>query len=148
MSLNNYKFIIIPILTLLICQIIKFSIESIKSNKLKWGRLFNGSGGMPSSHTSFATSLTTLIGINIGVESPLFAIGLVFTLIIAYDSMGLRMQSGKQAQAINLIVDELFENDIKFNFRKLKEQLGHQPLEVLGGIILGICSSIILDLMF
>lgn len=145
--LNNYKFIIIPILTLIICQIIKFSIESTKSKKLKWGRLFNGSGGMPSSHTSFSSSLTVLMGLEFGFDSPFFAISLVFSLIVAYDAMGLRMQSGKQAEAINTIVDELFENNIKVNFSKLKEELGHQPLEVLGGIILGIVTSIVLNIL-
>ena len=145
--LNNFKFVIIPIITLMICQIIKFSIESIKTKKLKWGRLFNGSGGMPSSHTSFSTSLTMLMGLNFGFDSPFFAIPLIFTLITAYDAMGLRMQSGKQAEAINLIVDELFENNIKISFEKLKEELGHQPLEVLGGIVLGILSATILNII-
>lgn len=145
--INHYKFIIIPILTLILCQIIKFSIESIKSKKLVWGRLFNGSGGMPSSHTSFSTSLTVIMGLNFGFDSAFFAIPLVFTLITAYDAMGLRMQSGKQAEAINLIMDELFDNDIKINIVRLKEQLGHQPLEVLGGLVLGTLSSIIFNII-
>lgn len=146
--INNYKLVIIPILSLIVCQIIKFSIESIKSKKLKWGRLFNGSGGMPSSHTSFSTSLTTIMGLEFGFDSAFFAIPLVFTLIVAYDSMGLRMQSGKQAEAINMIVDELFDDNVKLNFVKLKEELGHRPLEVLGGIVLGITVSIILNIIF
>lgn len=145
--LNNYKFVIIPIITLVICQIIKFSIESVKSKKLKWGRLFNGSGGMPSSHTSFSTSITMLMGLNFGFDSPFFAVPLIFTLITAYDAMGLRFESGKQAEAINLIVDELFENNIKISLEKLKEELGHQPLEVLGGFILGILSATILNII-
>ena len=146
--INNYKLVIIPILSLIVCQIIKFSIESIKSKKLKWGRLFNGSGGMPSSHTSFSTSLTTIMGLEFGFDSAFFAIPLVFTLIVAYDSMGLRMQSGKQAEAINMIVDELFDDNVKLNFVRLKEELGHRPLEVLGGIVLGITVSIILNIIF
>lgn len=145
--LNHYKYITIPLITLVLCQIIKFGIESIKSKKLKWGRLFNGSGGMPSSHTSFSTSITMLIGLNFGFDSPFFALPLVFTLIVAYDAMGLRMQSGKQAEAINLIVDELFSNDIKVNFGKLKEELGHKPLEVVGGIMLGIISALFFNII-
>lgn len=145
--LNHYKYITIPIITLILCQIIKFGIESIKSKKLKWGRLFNGSGGMPSSHTSFSTSITMLMGLNFGFDSPFFALPLVFTLIVAYDAMGLRMQSGKQAEAINLIVDELFSNDIKVNFGKLKEELGHKPLEVVGGIMLGIISALFFNII-
>jgi acid phosphatase family membrane protein YuiD len=145
--LNHYKYITIPLITLVLCQIIKFGIESIKSKKLKWGRLFNGSGGMPSSHTSFSTSITMLMGLNFGFDSPFFALSLVFTLIVAYDAMGLRMQSGKQAEAINLIVDELFSNDIKVNFGKLKEELGHKPLEVVGGIMLGIISALFFNII-
>ena len=143
--LNHYKYITIPLITLVLCQIIKFGIESIKSKKLKWGRLFNGSGGMPSSHTSFSTSITMLMGLNFGFDSPFLP--LVFTLIVAYDAMGLRMQSGKQAEAINLIVDELFSNDIKVNFGKLKEELGHKPLEVVGGIMLGIISALFFNII-
>ena len=145
--LNHYKYITIPLITLVLCQIIKFGIESIKSKKLKWGRVFNGSGGMPSSHTSFSTSITMLMGLNFGFDSPFFALPLVFTLIVAYDAMGLRMQSGKQAEAINLIVDELFSNDIKVNFGKLKEELGHKPLEVVGGIMLGIISALFFNII-
>ena len=145
--LNHYKYITIPLITLVLCQIIKFGIESIKSKKLKWGRLFNGSGGMPSSHTSFSTSITMLMGLNFGFDSPFFALPLVFTLIVAYDAMGLRMQSGKQAEAINLIVDQLFSNDIKVNFGKLKEELGHKPLEVVGGIMLGIISALFFNII-
>lgn len=144
---NHYKYITIPLITLVLCQIIKFGIESIKSKKLKWGRLFNGSGGMPSSHTSFSTSITMLMGLNFGFDSPFFALPLVFTLIVAYDAMGLRMQSGKQAEAINLIVDELFSNDIKVNFGKLKEELGHKPLEVVGGIMLGTISALFFNII-
>ena len=145
--LNHYKYITIPLITLVLCQIIKFGIESIKSKKLKWGRLFNGSGGMPSSHTSFSTSITMLMGLNFGFDSPFFALPLVFTLIVAYDAMGIRMQSGKQAEAINLIVGELFSNDIKVNFGKLKEELGHKPLEVVGGIMLGIISALFFNII-
>ena len=139
--MNHYKYILIPIITLVICQLIKFTIESIYNKKLKWARLFNGSGGMPSSHTSFSTSLTILLALNLGTDSPIFAVSLIFTLIIAYDSMGLRMESGKQAVAINWIVDELFEND-------LKEELGHKPLEVIIGMLLGFTSAIIFNGIF
>lgn len=95
---------------------------------------------MPSSHTSLSISLTSMIGINLGISDPLFAVTLIFSLIVAYDAMGLRMESGKQAEAINKLFDEIFKEK---DFKKLKEQLGHKPQEVLGGIILGILSSMI-----
>ena len=135
--LEKYKYLLVPIITLLVCQTLKFIIESIISKKLVWGRLFNGTGGMPSSHSSFTISLTMMIGLNLGFDNPLFAISLVFATIVCYDAMGLRMESGKQAEAINKIFDQMFEE----NHTKLKEKLGHKPEEVLGGIMLGIASA-------
>ena len=137
--MREYKFLIVPFITLLVCQTLKFIIESIINKKIVWGRLFNGSGGMPSSHTSFSMSLTMMIGLNLGFNDPLFAIALVFTLIVSYDAMGLRMESGKQAEAINRIFDEIFKDQ---GIKKLKEKLGHKPQEVFAGIILGIISAL------
>ena len=136
--MSDYKFLLVPVMTLLICQTLKFTIESIINKELIWGRLFNGTGGMPSSHTSFSSSLTTTIGLNLGFDSPLFAIALIFTLIVSYDAMGLRMESGKQAEAINKLLDETFKNE---GIKRLKEKLGHKPEEVLAGMILGIVSA-------
>lgn len=141
--LEQYKYVIVPFITLLLCQTIKFTFESITSKKIIWNRLFNGTGGMPSSHTSFSTSLTMMLGLNIGFDSPLFAIALVFTFIVSYDAMGLRMESGKQAEAINKIVDETFSKKDKKKYKKLKEKLGHKPLEVFVGLLFGITSALI-----
>lgn len=137
--LENYKYLLVPIITLVICQTLKFTIESLINKKIVWGRLFNGTGGMPSTHTSFSTSLTMMIGLNLGFDSPLFAATLIFTLIVSYDAMGLRMESGLQAEAINKIFDEIFKEG---NIKRLKEKLGHKPQEVLVGMILGVLSAI------
>lgn len=137
--MEEYKYLLVPVITLLLCQTIKFIIESIINKKLVWGRLFNGTGGMPSSHTSFSTSLTMMIGLNEGFNSPLFAIALVFTFIVSYDAMGLRMESGLQAEAINKIFDEIFKDG---SMKKLKEKLGHKPQEVLVGLIFGTLSAL------
>ena len=134
-----FRFLIVPFVALILCQIIKFSLESVKYKKLRFDRLLNGSGGMPSTHTTFSISLTTLIGLDYHVSSPLFAIALVFSMIVCYDAMGVRYESGKQAEAINDLVEELITNKKKkLNYKVLKEQLGHKPLEVLGGLLLGI----------
>lgn len=143
--MKDYKYLIVPFATLFICQLIKFIIESIKCKKLKWGRLFNGTGGMPSSHTSFTFSCVFMIAKYVGITSPLFAVSLVFSLIVAYDSMGLRMESGKQAEAINILLDEVFES--KEGFSHLKESLGHKPFEVLMGIVLALIISIISNVL-
>ena len=137
---GKYKYLLVPLITLLVCQTLKFTIESIVSKKLVWSRLFKGTGGMPSSHSSFSISLTMMIGLNLGFDNPLFAVSLVFSTIVCYDAMGLRMESGRQAEAINKIFDQISKDG---DFTRLKEKLGHKPEEVLGGIILGIASALL-----
>lgn len=143
--MTNYKYILVPILTLILSQFIKFIIESINQKKLMWGRLFNGSAGIPSSHTAFCISITTLIGINEGFSSALFGACLVFSLIVIYDSLELRMQSGIHAENINKLFDKVFYDD---NYKHLKEKLGHNPIEVLCGIIFGVICALLLNLFF
>lgn len=142
--MNEYRFIIVPFVALLICQLIKFTIESIKDKELRFDRLFNGAGGMPSTHTTFSVSLTTLIALEYGLNSSLFAVALIFSMIVSYDAIGVRYESGKQAEAINDLVEDLIINKKqKLNYKVLKEQLGHKPLEVLGGLILGITVALL-----
>jgi len=127
----KYLYIICPVTALIICQLIKFTIESIKYKRLDFDRLFNGSGGMPSTHTTFSSSLTMLIGYKLGFDSPIFAVSLIFTLITSYDALGVRYESGKQAEAINYLLQG------RKGIEKLKEKLGHKPLEVFVGLLLG-----------
>ena len=141
--MKEYIYLIVPFTSLVLAQIIKFTIESIQNKKLMWARLFNGSAGMPSSHSSFSFSLTVIILLVHGLTSPLFAISLIFSFIVAYDAMGVRLESGKQAEAINTIVTEMFSKKPKITIARLKEQIGHQPLEVLVGMLLGTIVSII-----
>ncbi|MFV0249475.1 MAG: divergent PAP2 family protein [Bacilli bacterium] len=144
--MNDYIYLICPFVTLVICQIIKFITETITTKTINIARLFNGSGGMPSSHTSFSASLMTLIGLRLGFDSVLFAITLIFTFIISYDAMGVRWESGEQAKAINSIYKDLLVAKPKEGFQILKERLGHQPIEVFGGMILGILVGLIFNL--
>ena len=136
--MKDYIYIIGPFISLVVCQLIKFFIESWKNKRLEWGRLFNGAGGMPSTHTTFSMSLTTLIGYTVGIKEPLFAACLIFSFIVSYDAIGVRYESGKQAAAINDLVDELEKkHKKKYRIDELKEQLGHKPYEVMGGALLG-----------
>lgn len=145
--MENYKYIICPFVALIICQILKFLIETIVTKRVNILRLFNGSGGMPSTHTTFSVALTTFIGYELGFDTPIFAIALVFTCITSYDALGVRYESGKQAEAINEIRKELSKKNGKKAFKKLKEQLGHQPLEVLVGGLLGVIVASIFTLI-
>ena len=138
--MEEYKFIIIPFLGLVFSQVIKVILESIKNRRFCYERLLDGSGGMPSTHSSFVTSLTTIIYLEYGISSVYFAICLIFSLVVIYDSMGVRYEAGKQAEVLNDIVEK-----IKFNnkFLELKEKVGHKPIEVFCGVLLGISIALL-----
>ena len=104
-----------------------------------------GSGGMPSSHSAFVCSLATAAGIHYGLGSPEFAITFVLAFIVMYDATGVRRETGKQAQLLNEIMD-VFKNYEGFPTAedKLKELVGHTPLQVGAGAILGIVIAILL----
>ncbi len=138
--MDRFKYVIVPVFTLVLCQLLKFIIEGIKNKDFSLRRLLNGSGGMPSSHTALCTSLLTMFALNEGIDTPYFAIMLVITLVVAYDGMNVRLETGKQAKTINVIVDSIFE---KSDFETLKEELGHRPKEVLFGLLLGLAVAII-----
>ncbi|KAJ8573139.1 hypothetical protein K7X08_009650 [Anisodus acutangulus] len=104
----------------------------------KWDfRIMFASGGMPSSHSALCTALTTSVAICHGVADSLFPVCLGFTLIVMYDAIGVRRHAGMQAEVLNLIVEDLFEGH-PISQRKLKELLGHTPLQVFAGALLGI----------
>lgn len=146
--MGEYKYIFVPFIALVICQFIKFAMESLKHKSLNWNRLINGAGGMPSSHATFSMSLTTLLAYNYGFDNPLVATALIFSFIVCYDAMGVRFESGKQAEVINDIAD-VVEKQNKFKkikFADLKEQLGHKPLEVIMGMLLGITLALLFEI--
>ena len=137
--MEKYKYLIVPIITLVICQFIKFIIESYEKGDWDFKRLFSGSGGMPSSHTALTTSLFAMVLLN-DPSSIEAAIMLVVTMIVAYDGMNVRLETGKQAHTINTLVDSIFQ---KNKYNKLKEEMGHKPKEVLFGILLGLSVALV-----
>ena len=143
--MEEYKYLLIPLISVIIAQVIKAIIETISTKKFSLERLFSGAGGMPSSHTVIVTSLTTLIYLNYGASSALFAISLIFSLIVMYDAMGIRYETGKQAKVINELAKKA---NLKDSFVALKEKIGHKPIEVLVGAIAGIILTCILNIAF
>ena len=97
---------------------------------------------MPSSHTAIVVSLTTLIGKNVGVETPLFALSLIVSLVVMYDAAGVRRAAGKQATLLNKIVQTPGLTGLEVQ-EKLVEVLGHTPLQVVVGAIIGIIVGLI-----
>lgn len=127
------------LLAWLLAQLTKTIIVAIRHGGLNLERMV-GSGGFPSSHTALIVSITTAIGITYGVDSAIFALALVFSLIVMYDASGVRRAAGRQAEILNELIRHLATRKIKISKdgELLKELLGHTPFEVFGGIILGI----------
>lgn len=96
---------------------------------------FFEAGGMPSAHSAAVTSLTLALALSVGWQSHLFVISLVFALIVMYDAAGVRRAAGKQAEILNKIVDDIYASS-QVKVEKLKEILGHDVSEVIGGATL------------
>lgn len=120
-----------------IAQLIKVTIDSIFSKKITLKGFF-ASGGMPSSHSSFVCALTTVIANQYGLDSVYFAICATFSLIVMYDAFHVRRSTGEQAKALNKIIEALINNNVLDGEETLKVILGHSPLQVFAGMILGI----------
>ena len=105
---------------------------------------FMGPGGMPSSHSALVSALAISTGIEAGFDSVAFAITAALSLVVMYDASGIRRAAGKQAEMINAIVEAWDEKDPLMKEIKLKELLGHTPLEVLAGAFLGIMVAILI----
>ncbi len=130
----------IPVITWLFVQSLKVILDVITHKEFNVKR-FWGSGGMPSSHSATVMSLTTVAAITEGVDSFIFAACLIFSIIVMYDAAGVRRAAGKQAKVLNQIIKK--HKDINIQ-EKLIELLGHTPVEVFVGAIIGILSAYVL----
>ncbi|MEL7591901.1 MAG: divergent PAP2 family protein [Anaerolineaceae bacterium] len=106
-----------------------------------------GTGGMPSSHAATVTATMLGIGLFSGFDHPAFAIALAVTMIVLYDAAGVRREAGYHAVMINRLIDEYVKSPM-INQKKLKEVIGHTPLEVVGGVISGLMSSTVIWLVW
>jgi len=126
-------------------QLIKVISGVIREKRFnfKW---FVGTGGMPSSHAAGVTALTTSVGLYEGVGTALFGVTLMFCVIVLCDAQGVRRASGKQAEILNTIMDDIYWKK-KIQEDKLKELLGHTPIQVLAGMVIGIIVALGLHLI-
>ena len=129
------------ILAWLIAQVLKVFLTLILDKRWDFTR-FIRSGGMPSSHSAIMTCMTTSIGMQEGFNSSIFALSVAATLVVMYDAAGVRRAAGKQAVVLNEIVREL-QTQHTVTEGKLKELLGHTPIEVIAGAILGILVAVL-----
>jgi len=138
--LSNFTFVAVFV-SWFLAQSIKVVIYWIRDGKFNLLHFFEA-GGMPSAHSASVTALTLAIALTEGWRSPLFTISLVFALIVMYDATGVRLAAGKQAEILNKIVEDIYANG-KVRIEKLKEILGHDPIEVFCGASLATVVTLI-----
>jgi uncharacterized protein len=136
------RFILAPIVAWTIAQAAKVILYSVRERRLNL-RVLAVTGGMPSSHSAIVMGLTTAIGKYSGPTSPQFAIALIFSFVVMYDAAGLRRAAGRQAAILNRLVEDLVHMR-GVQEQKLRELLGHTPVEVLAGAVLGVVVGLIL----
>ena len=135
-ALLTNKHLLTAILALIVAQILKLLFDYWQKGSWQRALLFS-TGGMPSSHSALAVSLMVSVGLNEGFETPIFAVSAVLAIVVMHDAAGIRRAAGKQAEAINFLFTKLEGQGIKLD-KKLKELLGHHPIEVMVGGLLGL----------
>ncbi|MCX6055845.1 MAG: divergent PAP2 family protein [Chloroflexi bacterium] len=140
--LVNYPELVACITAWLFSSALKIPVYYLMHRKFRISLAF-GTGGMPSSHAATMTGTTLAIGLFSGFHDPAFAIAMAISMIVIYDAAGVRREAGYHAEALNKMIDEFFQGST-IDQKKLKEMLGHTPMEVLGGILTGLISTLVL----
>ena len=148
-ALISNRFLIIPLTAWFTAQILKTLIHWIINRKFDITRMF-GDGGMPSGHSATVTSLAALAALVYGFASFEFAVCAILAIIVCHDASGVRLETGKQAEVLNdliEVIDMLTTEELPEV--KLKEFVGHTPIQVMAGVIVGILNAVIMyHLMF
>ncbi|SCW42638.1 hypothetical protein SAMN02910456_01044 [Ruminococcaceae bacterium YRB3002] len=131
-----------------IAQVLKGLISLIVNKKFSWERLF-GDGGMPSGHSATVSAVAMMAGLRAGFGSPVFAVAAILAIVVMHDAMGVRLETGKQAKVINDMQEFLGKMGGKdlSDEEKLKEFVGHTPLQVCMGCLLGLAVGIVANLI-
>ena len=144
-ELLSNGFLLVALSSWFWAQLIKTILHAIVTKRVDFTRLV-GDGGMPSGHSATVSSLAVSAAMVYGLGSFEFAIALVFAIVVCKDAMGVRLETGKQAVIINDIVEafNVLTSEEKLPDAKLKEFVGHTPLQVIAGILLGIVNAVLL----
>ncbi len=141
----NYELIIIPVIAMLFNQAIKLIIE-FRKGTFNWMSPLSY-GGMPSTHASVVTSLTTVMAHYEGFASPGFAISFVLMMLTVKDASGIRLHLGEQGKIINRLIKELPDTE-EYKFPVMRERFGHKHIEVVVGIIISFLLTLLLIKIF
>ncbi len=141
------KVLITALLGWLVAQVLKVIIVRITEKRFDLRRIV-GSGGMPSSHSSFVTALSTAVAFEAGLGSPMFAVCFVLSFVVMYDASGVRRETGRQAEILNDIIENFGKDHPDKFSKRLKELIGHSPLEVAVGALLGVVLGLLMYVRF
>ncbi len=135
------KYLYIPLALWFFIQLFKVIYDLVTTRKFNFKRIL-GAGGMPSSHSAVVVSLATMIGKNEGTDTAIFALALIFSFVVMYDAAGVRRAAGKQAKLLNKIIETPGLSSLEVQER-LVEVLGHTPVQVIAGAIIGFVVGIL-----
>lgn len=135
------KYIYIPFFLWFGIQLFKLIYDLVTTKKFNFKRIM-GAGGMPSSHSAVVTGLATLIGKYEGVNTPIFAVSMILAFIVMYDACGVRRAAGKQAALLNKLIETPGLTGLQVS-EKLVEVLGHTPVQVFVGALIGVVVGLI-----
>ena len=141
LDLFRNPFLIAGVSAWLVAQVVKTIIHAIINKRIVWERLV-GDGGMPSGHSATVTALAVTAAVEYGLSSGIFAVAAILAIVVMHDAMGVRLEAGKHAKALNALMD-LVSSDLSPD-DKLKELLGHTPLQVCFGALLGLVVALVL----
>lgn len=146
---NHY--LLVPAFAWIVAQVLKLIISAVMTKTVSWSRLV-GDGGMPSGHSATVTALAMMCGLFHGFGSAEFGISMILAIIVMHDAIGVRRETGKQAESIitisKMLNDYFTEHDHKIKTDKLKVLVGHTPLQVVCGSLLGALIAILYRIAF
>lgn len=140
-SLLHNHVLMVTLCAWAIAQAIKVGLGVLRTKRFDF-RWFIGTGGMPSAHAAGSSALAVVIGLDYGFDTVFFALAAVFAMVTMFDAQGVRRSTGKQAALLNKILDDIYWRG-KIEEDRLKELIGHTPVEVFMGSIIGILLAII-----
>ena len=135
------KILMVTMFSWIIAQTIKVILGIIRQRKFDF-RWFVGTGGMPSSHVAGASCLATATGLGYGFDSIYFALAATFAIVVMFDAQGVRRATGRQARILNKITEDIYWQG-RIEEKRLRELIGHTPVEVIAGFLLGIVIAMI-----
>ena len=138
----NNNVLLCALISWVAAQVLKVPVYALVEKKINLKRIL-GSGGMPSSHTSFVVALCLMVGFTAGFDSVHFAVAFVLAAVVMYDAMGVRRETGTQAAVINQILRDVLIDGKPISDEALKELVGHTPLEVLAGTLIGVLTVVL-----